>query len=472
MLWAALYLPQLALDAVARTLDDAESPWLLMHGPMQRRVVYAASHAAGAVGIQPGQPLAAAQVLCPEVRILNHDPTAAAHLRDLLVAWAYGYSSQVCQNGEDTIWVEVGGSLGLFGPWPRLERQLRSTLDDFAIQHRIALAPTPLGAEVLARASDGIAVFDVTTLRRALDPLPIEHGSLDEDTLDTLQGMGIRQLRQLFALPRAGLNRRFGRILVQQIERLLGETPDPHPLYRPPERFLARCEFDHEISLSTALLFPLRRMLGDLGTYLIARDGGVTDFEIGFEHDEHPPSRQHVGLLQPERDSTRLFDLAKLTLERVQLPAPVRALLIHAEHLPPFIPTRHDLFDTRPASALDWVGLHARLAARLGAESCQQLALVADPRPEYAQRGVAESSRPAIGRTLLPRPSWLLERPTPLRDPDLRILAGPERIESGWWDGDDVRRDYYVVETSRGQRAWAFCAPGEVGPFMLHGWFA
>lgn len=70
------------------------------------------------------------------------------------------------------------------------------------------------------------------------------------------------------------------------------------------------------------------------------------------------------------------------------------------------------------------------------------------------------------------RPGWLLSRPVPLRDP-ARVLAGPERIESGWWDGGEMRRDYYVVETRGGQRAWAFRAAGEQGgPFMLHGWFA
>ena len=57
-----------------------------------------------------------------------------------------------------------------------------------------------------------------------------------------------------------------------------------------------------------------------------------------------------------------------------------------------------------------------------------------------------------------------------------RVLAGPERIETGWWDGD-VRRDYYLVETSLGQRAWAFRAAGDpvhdgrADGFMLHGWF-
>jgi protein ImuB len=73
---------------------------------------------------------------------------------------------------------------------------------------------------------------------------------------------------------------------------------------------------------------------------------------------------------------------------------------------------------------------------------------------------------------LPPRPAWLLARPIPLRERVARIIAGPERIESGWWDGADMRRDYYVIETASCQRAWAFRPAGEDGPFMLQGWFA
>ena len=60
----------------------------------------------------------------------------------------------------------------------------------------------------------------------------------------------------------------------------------------------------------------------------------------------------------------------------------------------------------------------------------------------------------------------------PLREASLRILAGPERIESGWWDGGDVRRDYYLIETRDGRRGWAFRTVATEGPLLLHGWFA
>ena len=69
------------------------------------------------------------------------------------------------------------------------------------------------------------------------------------------------------------------------------------------------------------------------------------------------------------------------------------------------------------------------------------------------------------------RPGWLLATPIPLRGPAPRLLAGPERIESGWWDGD-VRRDYVVARLPTGQRAWVFRPVGGDGGYWLHGWFA
>jgi protein ImuB len=36
------------------------------------------------------------------------------------------------------------------------------------------------------------------------------------------------------------------------------------------------------------------------------------------------------------------------------------------------------------------------------------------------------------------------------------MTSGPERIESGWWDGDDVQRDYYVVRMPSGPDLWVF----------------
>ena len=472
MLWAAIHLPHRALDAVLRRRPGPPGALALASGPAQRRMLVQANDAALAAGVRPGQALATALCIHPALAVEEYDADEAARLLGLACAWAYRYSGQVF-GGDDTVWLEVGGSLGLFGPWPRFERRLRADLRELGLRHALAVAPTPLGAHCLARYQDGLAVTDLDTLRRALMPLPLALAPLPEPVRDALHGMGVRRLRQLFALPRAGLRRRFGESLPDVLDRLTGEAPDLRQYYRPPDQFQARFEFDDEIRYATGLLFPLRRLLGDLSAYLAGRDGGVAGFDLVFEHELAPTSTLRVGLAQPERETGRLFDLARLTLEREGVPAPVRALGLRATELPPFVPAGRDLFEARPASALDWPALQARLAARLGASALHQWLPQADPRPEHAQRRVqAWPAHPPEPPPARPRPAWLLARPLPWRETGWRLLCGPERIESGWWDGGDVRRDYYVAETAAGQRAWLFCPPGQHGPFMLHGWFA
>jgi protein ImuB len=69
-----------------------------------------------------------------------------------------------------------------------------------------------------------------------------------------------------------------------------------------------------------------------------------------------------------------------------------------------------------------------------------------------------------------PRPLWLLDAPRLLREGDLALLAGPERIESGWWDGGEVRRDYFIARIGEGSLVWVY-RERERGWF-LHGIFA
>jgi len=122
---------------------------------------------------------------------------------------------------------------------------------------------------------------------------------------------------------------------------------------------------------------------------------------------------------------------------------------------------------------MPWTTLRERLRARLGDDAVYAIAPADDHRPEQAWRRTPLPGAIKPGLESSPRPTWLLQRPIPLRDRAQRILAGPERVESGWWDGGDVRRDYYVVETGTGQRAWAFRGVGETDtPLTLHGWFA
>jgi protein ImuB len=118
----------------------------------------------------------------------------------------------------------------------------------------------------------------------------------------------------------------------------------------------------------------------------------------------------------------------------------------------------------------------------LGADAVFGITTDPDPRPERAthRRRLIESkgrSREVIITSLSLRPLWLLEVPRALgkKEPPhycreaLQRLAGPERIEAGWWDDAEVQRDYFVASTVGGSRYWIYrTAEG----WFLHGIFA
>ena len=470
MLWACILLPQLAMDGVLRNRADTDEPFALLSGTPQRRVLQAVNPAARALGLKPGQPLMTAQALTRVFATAEYDLASIERWQRFLAAWAYGFSSHVSLHYPRCLLLEVKSSLALFGPWPRLETRLREELQALGFSHRITLAPNPAAARVLANVHDGLAVTDTESLHRVLAELPVERLGLSREVASALTRMGLRTFRQLRALPRDGLARRFPADTLKHLDTLLELRPLGLDFYRPPDRFDVRIELNYEVESNQALLFPLRRLTADLAAYLAGRDSGVQRFTLYLEHRSLTDSQLPVGLLSAERDPAMLFELTRGRLEQLQLPAPVLAVRLLAHQLPAFVPEHRELFDERPQQSLPWEQLRERLRARLGDDAVQGIGAHADHRPEHAWRPQAAARREALPVTG-PRPGWLLAEPKPLHEASLRILAGPERIESGWWDGGDVRRDYYLVETRAGQRGWAF-RPVTGGPLQLHGWFA
>src|SRR5262249_37004551 len=135
-----------------------------------------------------------------------------------------------------------------------------------------------------------------------------------------------------------------------------------------------------------------------------------------------------------------------------------------------------------------------RLTSRLGEKAILRPQLEPDAQPEFAYRYESWMKHDVSGDAASRlhgelRPLFLKNPPLPIavvsihpggspkkfqwneRDHIIERSWGPERIETGWWRGDDVRRDYYLVETSGGERFWVFRDATDDGWF-LHGVFA
>lgn len=470
MYWACCHLPSLSLEV----FEPCAAPRVVIDGPAQRAHVHEADPLARAAGVRIGQALAAARASCADLVVFRRDPAAEAMRLQTLALHAYGLSSQVVPCAPDALRLEVGASLRLFNGWPAIRTRLREAFAAEGHAVRVALASTPAAAELLARLRDGVAIAGLAKLGRRLDAVPLAQSPLADRQRQLLQAIGVRSLGEARRLPASALARRTGTELIAQLDRLYGDLPDPQPLWQPPLRFALRCEFEYGIETSPALRFPLQRLTRELARHLQARDAAVLRFELRFGHEGQPASAMPVGLRAPLRQADALFDAARNRLEQHALAAPAHWLELIAEDLPAFAPPATDLFDAASRGTLDWNTLVERLRARLGDDAVNRVMPWPEHRPELAwRRGESRLGEAVPAYAASARPTWLLPKPQPLRSRDPQFIGEFERIESGWWDGDDARRDYRIADLETGQRAWLFRDAGdEDAPWMVHGWFA
>ncbi|HMM85697.1 DNA polymerase Y family protein [Azohydromonas sp.] len=498
MQWLALHLPQLSLEAFAASLpaDAAAQPLALLGA--QR--IAAANEAARARGIEPGLRRATALALAPELRLGQACARRDAQALTAVAHAALAFTPSVALDAADAlVLLEVGASLRLFGGLQRLVQRLRQALAPLGHRVQVAAAPTAAGAALLARWRDdparGPHAHDMAALRALLDAAPLALLGAARAHAATLQGMGLATLADLRALPRAGLSRRFGEALLDEVDRARGERPDPREWVTLPPRFDARLELATRADGSEQLLHAADVLLARLVAWAQAQHARVAGFTLCMLHEPRHRDRDQpahtaldVALATPSADADHLRTLLREHLARTTLPAPTLELRLHCQQLVPGTPPSGELFPTRAGEREGLVRLLERLRARLGDEGVQRLEAVADHRPEHATRALAAQADAAAPAAMpaLHHPSWLCPEPLPLPErggvpwldgAPLQLLAGPERIEAGWWEqGTPVARDCFVAQTADGVLVW-ICrtrlplAAGDGGGWRLHGRF-
>ncbi|MEI7969959.1 MAG: DNA polymerase Y family protein [Betaproteobacteria bacterium] len=479
MLWLALHLPRLALEVFQRgqpgdTARQHPAPPVAVTVPAPGLRVVLADAAAVRQGVRPGMTLAAAHALVPDLVARARDPDLELCALESLALWAGQFTPAISLAPPDALLLEIGGCLRLFDGLDALLARARQGIGSLGFDAVLACAPTPSGALMLARNGLEAHAADLVTLQHWLGQLPVEAAEAPAHTLAALRALGMRTISECLRLPRDGFARRFGPELLDQLDRALGLRPDPRVPHVPPARFSSRLVLPVPVPGVEQVLFGARRLATELAGFLAGRDAGVTRFTLRLEHEDHPPTPVLVELSMPSRDPAHLALLLRERLGRITLPGPVEAFSLRCSETMQLAPRNFSLFPDRDEAAGHRVELVERLRARLGRDAVHGLALVPEHRPELAFReaepGTASAPPPGT-----PRPLWLLQPPRPVARAGLRLLAGPERIESGWWEGNDIRRDYYVAAVDDGARVWAYREAGADGAaehWFLHGLFA
>ncbi len=482
-LWLCLDFSDLPLEIWQRGLADPDLPLVVVD---QGRVCRL-NPAATALGIDAGTTLTTALTLNESLMVCERDRQKEQTILTQIARWLYRFTPAVSTRPPDRLVLDISGSLRLFGGQDALTQQVLAGLRTLGYQPRAAVARTPLAAQLAARnrsPGGNVPVRDLVT------SFAVDHLDIDPAIIDGLQQMGIRTLRHLLSLPRAPLTRRFGVFFVDYLDRLLGDIPDPQKYIDPKPHFYSEISFVTDVTNKNALIFPIGRLLDELSKFLNGRQLVTDHISWKLGHRAHPPVTFNISLAAPEHDRNIFLPLTQLKLDRLEDLSELDSIALTVKAFSPAKPAAGDLFhgtrfqrrDGHISSLADKSQaehLLNVLGARLEPQAYFGLSLANDHRPEKTwcktRPGQSDHSQfTQVSDAHSPRPSFLLSAPKSLPVVDgapclggkLTLLKGPERIDFGWWDRQDLRqplgRDYYVARQQDGALFWIFEYPDPV----------
>jgi len=403
-----------------------------------------------------------------------------------LAAWSDRITPLVSLDANDGLLLEVQGSLKLFGGFNPIKQLLTAELEARGMEFHLCAAPTALGALWLARQAGG-DVLSFDHIAASLNPLPLAATRWPDPVLALLRDMGVRSIGDCLRLPRDGFARRVGRHYLEDLDSALGKRADPRAVFEVPRSLSRKIEFSALTEDLAVFAKAAEEMAEYMSVCLRGCQSQLQSLAIVFHHLNAPPTRDALHLVEPVHEKHRLLEPLLARLERIALPAPVIAIELQTDALVALQAETEQLFERGLGSVYDpgpQAELIERLRGRLGEGLVYGLELVAEHRPEFVWNKLTDRLlRDApYTRPLSPwahdRPLWLLSIPVPLPagtarfryQGPVRVQSEPERIESGWWDGQEVRRDYYAATTSQGERLWVYrdCLTND---WYLHGIF-
>ena len=450
--------------------------------------------------------------LAPQTLMRDYNPFLEQQSLEQIALSLLQYTPNLAFLNPHALLLEVSASLLLFKGPRGLWQRIQSSLLTQGVHTRLSMAPTAQGAWVLAcqTQSRQRRVLQKPTLTRRLDPLPIATLPAAQAYSDWLEGIGCHTLGQLRKLPRTGLQQRSAPALMQAVDAAYGLTDEHFTWFEAPDFFSQRYDLIERIEHTHAVLAVAKKLIEQLCGWLHAKHYSVSSLDFLLHHEKgrhaRPPTALTLTLSQACWQPQDFLTVLVEQLHQLTLAAPVIALELSIASVEPRPGLSNSLFP----EPTQWIKQEHRLLdllrARLGAGQVLQALPVADYRPEQANfwaplgasPGTLRAASEVRARDISPgspktdnppslgtnaRPFWLLPAPLALGTQNnrpvykgmaLRLIQGPERLESGWWNesGHDLR-DYFIAEDSHAVRYWIYRQRETLNlRWFLHGLFA
>ena len=490
MLWLYLHFPSLQLDTLFNSSESDSNKELhaqpiIIVDEKDHRVLQA-NQAALESGITQGMGLGSAAALCHHLHVHPYSIELEKNKLKGIAQWAYLVTSDMTLLPPNGLLIKASNMLSLYDGLDNYWHELKSHIDALNIKFSFATGYSPLSAILLGKQAINQVTDNVQKMKSWVNQQALSSSELPPKQVERLNRVGINIIEELLKLPLQEVARRFDIDLVNYVGRLNGQFKHPIDFYHPPESFQQYLELLFDIENILFIEKPLLKLLNQLECFLKLRDRVAFELILTLhlrDKDDH-----HVSFYSAQGDylAEKWANLTHLTLESLKLPAPVQGLTLSLAHHGEPQMAYHDLFDgnTGTLAALDLLSL---LQAKLGQACILTPKIQQDPRPEKANQYLPPTLSHTAKKGLDPqelnqqatttnninqqrlRPSILLPEPEALTE-NVTLSQGPERIVSGWWDGEKIIRDYFIAHSENGRWLWVFRTPDK--QWFLHGLFS
>lgn len=538
----SLWFPRLGAERLLRRQGQlCDQVFAVVEDLGQIQVLSSLSERASQEGLQKGQPWRDAQAMCPQLLTRLRNKQAEELFLKGLARWAGKFSPWISIEPTASLMLDITGCAHLFGGEVGMVEQIREDASNFGLSLSTGVADTPGAAWGLARyggqgpqaqrTGDAIDQEARATRSRAakrrywerggaapkainsamlssylappgqtysaIKSLPVAALRLEDTMIESLNRLGLRRIGDLSGQPRAAVTRRFGKGLVEQLDKALGSIPEPISPLRQNPHFGVRMSLPDPIGLQEDMILALDRLLPRLCAHLRDQGRGLRKVQLQCFHTDYTVSHIDAALARPSDDKERIRPLLIMKLDEIDAGFGIDVIRLEAtqtEALHATIPASQMALQNTlknappPTAALD--DLISRIGGRIGLENITRYHPADSHIPEKEYQNLAAAwSDPAPEWPELPqsRPI-LLWPPEPVNAPKERTMPrefkwrgrtlqtrradGPERIAPEWWlDDPNWRsgvRDYWRVTCEQGDLLWLFYAHGAGLP---KGWF-
>ena len=494
--FVSIWFPHLSIDWHEHRQPELKKiAFVLVVPDHGRKIITAANELAIKNDITAGMVLADARAIYPSLEYFDDKPDLIPRLLKRIANWCIRFTPRATVDLPNGIILDARGCSHLWGGDVQYVKDIVNRLQAKGYHAKAAIADTIGCAWAVARFGKEI-VIEKNKHADALLSLPSQALRIEAGTVERLDKLGLRQIKNLISIPATSLKRRFGKLIVQRLNQAFGTEEEFIETLEPIEPYQERLPCLEPISTLEGIQIALTQLLQTMCNRLSKEGKGIRTAQFkGYRIDSKTVSIE-ISTSRASTNIKHLFHLFELKLSTFEPGLGIELFVLDTK-VEDHIPLQERFWKENTALNNNSLSeLIDRISGKIGTNAIQRFLPDEHYWPERSFKKATSLIEQATTEwktdkrrplQILPVPEYIeVTAPIPDYPPMLfrynnklhKVVKadGPERIEQEWWIQEGEHRDYYVVEDEEGCRYWLFRSghyEEQKNPkWFVHGFFA